>query len=157
MPYKSCKHVGVMMESHDAGGVTAEPGLPGALRELWGIDMMGSFFEGLVKLEARNTLKTSFQRCLIDLRDSRVDQSNVLGEISRNRVCQRADGSFATVLVLEGSELSVEHLISLLDRDLERKPVASWSELIGGELVLAEPCIDSVNSLLRRRNERFNL
>ena len=86
-----------------------------------------------------------------------VDKVEVALELSRDRVREGADGLEARVLVLEDGEVGVEELVGLADGDLEREPVTGGRDGLGGDAVLLQPGVDSVDAVLRRSDELVHL
>jgi hypothetical protein len=86
-----------------------------------------------------------------------MNHLDVRNEISGERVCHGADGCLATGFVLERNKLGVKQLVGLGDGKAKLEPITCWRCGLGGDLVLAEPCVDGINGLLGGTNKVLDL
>ena len=78
-------------------------------------------------------------------------------EVGGEGVRERTDGLFAGRLVGVDGEVGIEQLVRLAHRHLEREPAAGGGSGGRGDVVLRQPCVDSIDALLRGRDDVLHL
>lgn len=92
-----------------------------------------------------------------DVRDGWMYQIQMAHQVSRDGVCERADGLKSGTDVREDGIVRGEDLVRLADGNLYRKPVACWGRDGRIQPIQAEPAIHSSNTVQGRGHESLYL
>lgn len=86
-----------------------------------------------------------------------MNQVDVVGQVSRDGVCEGTDALVSRIEVLERGELGVQKVIGFINGDAEREPVSGLRERLRRQAVLGQPLVHSSHRFWFGSHESIDL